>query len=228
METNQGLVKSIAFKINQKLPPQVELDDLIAYGQIGLAQAARDFDPSLGYAFSTFAYHRIRGAILDGLKQMSWFKIHDYYNSQYERTASEVAQAESQQENDEQDGTVQEEAEHFESTVKKMAMVYLLSDRQKSVNADEQGDSDFFVDEHSPQGETTAMQSELTRQLWQAVDELPEDGATLIRSIYQENMTLQDAAKKLNISKGWASRLHGRTLDRLADNLKQRGITSPN
>ena len=76
IESCQGLVRSLAWKIHQKLPRGVDLDDLIAYGQIGLAQAARDFDVSRGGQFSTFAWYRTRGAILDGLAQMSWFTRH--------------------------------------------------------------------------------------------------------------------------------------------------------
>ncbi len=49
IEENQGLVRSLAATIHRKLPPYVELDDLIAYGQVGLAEAARDFDPVLQF-----------------------------------------------------------------------------------------------------------------------------------------------------------------------------------
>ena len=68
----QGLVHSLAAGIARSLPVRADMDDLIAYGELGLAQAARDFDPAIGVAFTTFAYHRIRGAIYDGLAQMTW------------------------------------------------------------------------------------------------------------------------------------------------------------
>ena len=60
IEECQGLVRSLALQIKTKAPASIELDDLISYGQIGLAEAARDFDPDRGFRFSTFAYYRMR------------------------------------------------------------------------------------------------------------------------------------------------------------------------
>ena len=57
----QGLVRSIALKVHRNLPDFLDVEDSIAYGQIGLAEAARDFDPSQGHQFSTYAYYRVGG-----------------------------------------------------------------------------------------------------------------------------------------------------------------------
>ncbi len=65
ISSHQGLVKSIALKITESLPTQFELDDLIGYGQVGLAEAAQEFDPARGVRFATYAYYRVRGAIYD-------------------------------------------------------------------------------------------------------------------------------------------------------------------
>ena len=70
IEDNQGLVRSLAKRIHRGLPSHVEFEDLVSYGQAGLAEAARSFDPEVGSQFSTFAYYRIRGAIYDGLAKM--------------------------------------------------------------------------------------------------------------------------------------------------------------
>ena len=93
IEENQGLVRSLALKIHRKLPPHVELDDLVAYGQIGLAEAARDFDPSRGGRFSTYAYYRIRGAIYDGLSKMNWFSRSEYRRIRYNQMANDTLEA---------------------------------------------------------------------------------------------------------------------------------------
>lgn len=68
----QDLVCALARKIHNGLPPHISYDDLVAYGQVGLAESARSFRPEQGVRFSTFAYYRIRGAIYDGLSKMSW------------------------------------------------------------------------------------------------------------------------------------------------------------
>ncbi|MGV2335702.1 MAG UNVERIFIED_CONTAM: hypothetical protein LVR18_16830 [Planctomycetaceae bacterium] len=58
----QGLVRTIAWRVHQRLPKTVDLDDLIGYGQVGLAEAARDFDETKGSQFVTYAWYRVRGA----------------------------------------------------------------------------------------------------------------------------------------------------------------------
>ena len=66
------LVKKIAYHMVSKLPPSVEVDDLIQAGLIGLMEAARNYDPTAGAQFETFATQRIRGAMLDELREADW------------------------------------------------------------------------------------------------------------------------------------------------------------
>src|SRR5579872_1240386 len=72
IESCQGRVRSLALQVSRKFHGQFELDDLIADGQVGLAEAAQDFQPDRGAQFSTYAYYRVRGAIYDGISRMSW------------------------------------------------------------------------------------------------------------------------------------------------------------
>lgn len=65
-------VCSPAVQIHRKLPASIELDDLIAYGQLGIVEAAHSYDSSRGCQFSTDAYYRIRGSIYDGVAMMTW------------------------------------------------------------------------------------------------------------------------------------------------------------
>src|ERR1035437_5240084 len=90
IEECQGLVRSLASRIHHKLPPHVDIDDLVAYGQMGLAEAARDYDPGRETQFSTFAYYRIRGAIYDGLAKMSWFSRIEYRRRRKRQMAGQV------------------------------------------------------------------------------------------------------------------------------------------
>jgi RNA polymerase sigma factor for flagellar operon FliA len=68
VESYLPLVGAIARTVSQRLPPSVEVDDLVQDGVLGLIGAVRRYDPSRGVVFSTYAGHRIRGAILDGLR----------------------------------------------------------------------------------------------------------------------------------------------------------------
>ena len=92
----QGLVRSLARSIHRKLSPQADFEDLVAYGQVGLAEAARSFDPSIGSRFSTFAYYRIRGAIYDGLTKMAWFSRSQYNQIRTEQTTNDVLRLENE------------------------------------------------------------------------------------------------------------------------------------
>ncbi|MGH9631100.1 MAG: sigma-70 family RNA polymerase sigma factor, partial [Bryobacteraceae bacterium] len=66
------LVKAIAVRVHENLPVHVDLDDLIHAGVLGLFDAATKYDPDKQVAFSSYAKHRIKGAILDSLRQLDW------------------------------------------------------------------------------------------------------------------------------------------------------------
>ncbi|MCU1312087.1 MAG: fliA [Candidatus Angelobacter sp.] len=65
-------VKFIARRIHDRLPPHVELDDLVNAGVIGLMDAMKKYDPAKKVMFKSYAQFRIRGAILDSLREMDW------------------------------------------------------------------------------------------------------------------------------------------------------------
>ena len=90
IEECQGLVRTLAQQVRGKSPRHVELDDLIAYGQVGLAEAARDFDAARGHRFSTFAYYRIRGSIYDGLSKLCGVSRGHYQHVRYQQMAGDV------------------------------------------------------------------------------------------------------------------------------------------
>lgn len=88
--SHQGLVRAVAWKLHRRAPHHVELDDLIAYGQIGLLQAIERFNETRGLKFATFAWHRVRGAILDGLGKMAWFDRIAFEKGTYELPSNEI------------------------------------------------------------------------------------------------------------------------------------------
>src|SRR5437588_765920 len=66
------LVKTIAIRVHESLPVHVDLDDLIHAGVLGLFDAVIKYDNSKNVVFHAYAKHRIKGAILDSLRQMDW------------------------------------------------------------------------------------------------------------------------------------------------------------
>ncbi|MEZ4652046.1 MAG: sigma-70 family RNA polymerase sigma factor [Candidatus Eisenbacteria bacterium] len=90
VEQYRSFVTALAKKILKSLPSFVELEDLEAYGTIGLIESSRRFDPSRGVQFKTFAYYRIRGAIYDGIRKMAWFEKEPNADVVYEAASNEV------------------------------------------------------------------------------------------------------------------------------------------
>ena len=203
----QGLVRSIAWKIHQKLPSSVELDDLIGYGQVGLAEAAKSYDPARGFQFTTFAYYRIRGSILDGLSTMSWFNKADYNSGRYERMANELLNDASGQRDADHDS----DREWFGTTTRSLSMVYLMSQMTS-----EDGGMPEVIDDGSRDPQEQAETEDVCGRLMSLVGELPEQEKALMQSVYFEGLTLKDAGERIGISKAWASRLHTRILNSLA------------
>ncbi|MEM7708355.1 MAG: RNA polymerase sigma factor FliA [Pseudomonadota bacterium] len=72
IEEHTGLIKKIALHLAARVPPTVDMDDLIQAGAIGLLESAQRFDPSHGASFATYASIRIRGAMLDELRRYDW------------------------------------------------------------------------------------------------------------------------------------------------------------
>jgi len=198
----QGLVRSIAWKIHQKLPRNIELDDLIGFGQIGLSEAARDFDQQRGVQFTTYAYYRVRGAILDGLSSMAWFTKADYNRGRYEQAANAILEARPDDDIPEDDVT------WLGQTTRVLSMTYIMT----QWGTDSPGKA--FSETETPCDAAEA--NDLKQLLRSIVDDLPEQQQQLIRGIYFEGLSIKEAGERIGISKAWASRLHTRTLDSLA------------
>src|SRR4051812_46083884 len=82
-------VRSIAGKIKKTVAKEIDFEDLVEYGMIGLLEAADRYDPKFGANFMTFAYYRIHGAIYDGLRGMGWMSRSEYAKARFEERANE-------------------------------------------------------------------------------------------------------------------------------------------
>ena len=217
----QGLVRSLALKIHRKLPSQVDLDDLISYGQIGLAEAARDFDPARGSQFSTYAYYRIRGAIYDGVSKMSWHSRAHYNRVRYQQMANETLRVEGEGGQESAPATLEGDVRWFRDVTRALAVVHLTTHGE---TRSESG-PEALEDKSAPEPSATAIAEETSRKLHELIEALPPEAGQLIKATYFEGLTLQEAGKRLGISKSWASRLHAKTLQRLARSLRLIGAS---
>jgi RNA polymerase sigma factor for flagellar operon FliA len=212
----QGLVRSMAVQISRKFPPHVELEDLIEYGQVGLAEAARDFDPDLGGQFSTYAYYRVRGAIYDGMAKMAWFNRGRYQSLRHQQRANDLLLEDARQRPADRLPGTDNEIRCFRDLSRALTVIYLVA--QPGVGAGISADS--LVD-CSAEGPAAAVISrEMSEKLTQLIEALPPQESALIKATYFEGLTLQEAGRRLGFGKGWASRLHARVLRRLARSLQ--------
>jgi RNA polymerase sigma factor FliA len=211
----QGLVRSLALRIQKGLPRHLELDDLISYGQVGLAEAARDFDAARGGQFTTFAYYRIRGAIYDGVSKMSWVSRSQYRRLKYQQLADETLRLNSES------GVEEGALAWLKDVTGALAIVYLST----RAAAGEQSESMDLEDPAGVSPQDAAIERETNRRLCELIDALPSESRELIRATYFEGLTLTEAGQRLGIGKAWASRLHARTLQRLARALRLAGVS---
>jgi RNA polymerase sigma factor for flagellar operon FliA len=219
----QPLVYSLASKIYRHIPVRVDLNDLIAYGEVGLAEAARDFNPEQGNRFTTYAYYRIRGAIYDGLSKMSWTSRARYKKLRYEQMANEALSQETGSQGIDSaadTGTLEGDARWLRNVTEKLAVVYLVTQGEERG-----GIRDSTLVDPRGSAATIVAHREISQRLRELVDALPAVEQRLIRTIYFEGATLQEAATRVGLSKSWASRLHGRILEKLARLLRKMGAS---
>lgn len=223
IERHQGLVRSLALSVHRRMyaQPHVTLDDLVGYGQVGLAEAARDFDPTRGNQFSTFAYYRVRGAIYDGLSKMTWMGRAQCDRTHYEQMSTSILETESEQTSTANPGTAAE-MRTVRNVSRALAVVYLTT---HGTDAGGEPSEMAMADSEDPEVTEIAIMHEVEETLHRCIDALPPKAGALIRATYFEGRTLQDAGHSLGLSKSWASRLHARTLQELARSLRCAGVS---
>lgn len=199
IEDNQGLVFYLAARIHRFLPVRHELDDLIGNGMVGLAEAAKKFKPGRGAQFSTFAFRRIQGAIYDGLAKNSWMS-----RARYRRYVRE-SQCANEKSHEEPTEDADEEWTAPEATVQELTSEHL----------------EQISDQEEPE-EVEIVRQETEDILCELIDRLPDRERQLIKCVYFDSLSLQEAADRIGVSKSWASRLHAKIIDKLGSEIKSR------
>lgn len=223
------LVKYIAGRLVVHLPAMVELDDLISYGVFGLLDAIEKFDYSRGVKFETYAYTRIRGAILDGLRAMDWVP------QSLRKRAKEVETAYWQlYHRDGQAPTDQAVAEalgmaktEFDELSRRLSTTTVLSLDDIFGTGDDSDGSlslrDLLADPQSPDPLAAVEVTEAHRRLAAAIAALPERDQLIISLYYYEGLTVKEIAEVLSLSASRISQIHTRAILRLRGSLQHDG-----
>ncbi|MBT6177648.1 MAG: sigma-70 family RNA polymerase sigma factor [Deltaproteobacteria bacterium] len=203
-------VRSIAGKVRKKLPPDIEFDDLVEYGMIGLLEAAQRFDPEAGANFMTFAYYRIRGAVYDGLRSMGWMSRTEYAKARFEERANEyLAAVAFAEESGEQapENPFEHAVQDLAAAVEGLAAVYLTAiDGTEGLQLE---------DTNNPLPEEALGLEQARALVRKTIAGLGDQERQLMEMYYYREMSLQEVGDHLGLSKSWTSRLHGRVVDKL-------------
>lgn len=219
IDQSQGMIRAIATKISSRLPPTVNYDDLVSYGQLGLMQAVYSFQTDKNVTFQTFAYHRIRGAMYDGLGKMNWTSRVISLRIRAEKLSADLLEQQlDANRRAEAAESLSADADWLLRTTERIAVVHLLTDSSDDGN----GLAVAAVDREVTADEAAAHQ-ELCNLLKEHVARLPDTERQLILLTYFEGKTLTEAADDLGKSKSWASRVHARILEKLARSMACHG-----
>jgi RNA polymerase sigma factor for flagellar operon FliA len=207
-------VRSLAATVRKQFSAQLELEELVAYGQIGLLEAAERFDPKVGANFLTFAHYRIKGAIYDGLRKMGVLRGGDARNAFVgERASAYLGNlSDREQGGGNRGGSIDDDVMDISNAVAGLAMVFATSL--------EGADAGGFSDESLPADQRLELEQMRTR-VRAAIEKLPEKERRLLQGYYFQGKTLEEAGAEIGQSKSWASRLHARAIERLKELLEE-------
>jgi RNA polymerase sigma factor FliA len=213
VESHLDLARKAAGMIYPRVRDHVEFEELVALANVGLADAASKFDPDRGAAFSTYAWYRVQGAIVDGLRKQSnlprrvWARLvalraaSDYLENRAERDAGATKQGKPPAEGADALAAVKSAL----SAIRTMYVTSLEGLRETGYDAADD----------APAADDRLHTGRLSARLREALAALPDRERALVTKHYWEGKNLLEAGEELGISKSWASRLHAQAVERL-------------
>src|SRR5438309_5338805 len=188
------LIKHIAHRVATRLPANVEIRDLINAGVIGLLDAIEKFEPERNIKFKTYAEVRIRGAILDSLRNLDWAPRSLRKKSKdLERTYSELTQKLGRPATDEEvSEAMGEDIEDYHALVDQLHGLTLGSFENLSDGDDGENYINYYPDDGSNDPYAKFETSELTALLSEAIEDLPEKERLVLSLYYYEEFTMKE------------------------------------
>ena len=220
------LVKRLAHQMKAKLPPSVEVDDLVQAGMMGLLDAINRYEENHGAQFETYAVLRIRGAMLDELRSSDWMPRSTRANMRKVEQAMATLQ--------QQLGRPPSESEVAKSLKLSLADYQdLLGDSgghqlvyYEDFHDDEGGDS--FLDRHAVDDADplkSLLDTDFRQTVIDAIDALPPREKMLMGLYYEEELNLKEIGAVMGVSESRVSQLHTQAVARLRTYLRERSWT---
>ena len=221
------LVKAIAIRLYESLPVHADLDDLIHAGMLGLIDGAEKFDERKHILFKSYAKHRIKGAMLDSLRQLDWASRDlRRRHKQLEAITHELAALSADAPNDEAiAGRMGVDVERWRQIAIELRMVGLLSSSSRPADDENQTNPEFAASEDT-QPDTMYIRHELSTVLNQAMQALPVRYQKIVSLYYSGEKTMREIGEILGINESRVSQIHKTALEKMAAVLQSAGIHS--
>ncbi|MEY8875021.1 MAG: RNA polymerase sigma factor FliA [Leptothrix sp. (in: b-proteobacteria)] len=217
------LVRRLAHQMIAKLPANVEIDDLIQVGMIGLTDAMTRFDAAQGVQFETFATQRIRGAMLDELRGTDWMsrgnrKHQRDIEAAVHRLEHKLGRSPQESEIAAEMGIALTDYQDLLNKVRGTQLIYL-----EDIGGSD-GDNDY-LDRHVAADESGDPLAQLNdhrmrQALVDAIKNLPEREQYVMSMYYEEDMNLKEIAAVLGVTESRVCQLHSQSIARLRAKLR--------
>jgi RNA polymerase sigma factor for flagellar operon FliA len=219
------VVKQVASRMKMSLPHSVALDDLVGSGILGLINSVENFNPELGFKFETYAIPRIRGAILDGLRDFDW--VPRSIRSKEKLLESTITALENElgriPTDEEIAGRLEMSLSEYHRLVDDVSATTLLSfDRPLSGDGDQSSNLYDLVADSSRDNPLDLMErKEIRGLLVELINRLPEQEKLVIALYYYEELTLKEIGKVLDISESRVSQIHTKIIMSMKQHIKR-------
>jgi RNA polymerase sigma factor for flagellar operon FliA len=207
----EGFVRGIALQTRAQLGLDAAMEDLVAFGFQGLLEARARFDASKGVQFKAFAYYRVRGAVLDGVRAMARLPRRAYARLKAAEALDRFAESTAQgRATTEQPPNVESNLRAIDAILGRVAAAYTVAVSHE----------DATLGAGSP--EEALLREERAQRMRAALASLPERERRIIQGHYFEGRRFDEVSAELGISKSWGSRVHAHALDLLRRALVER------
>ncbi len=218
------LIKFIAQRIAVRLPPHIELDDLVSAGVMGLIDAIGKFDPSKDTQFKTYAEIRIRGAILDELRALDWVprsvrQRATEISQAYAAVEQRVGRAATDDEVAQELGMTVEEFHKQLGNAKSAPLLSIEDLGGMGKDGEKRDIMEVLAGSPDTDPQMMARVSEVREIIARAIDQLPEKERLLVSLYYYEELTMKEIGEVLGITESRVSQLHTRAVMRLRGKL---------
>jgi RNA polymerase sigma factor for flagellar operon FliA len=211
-------VKYIARRIHERLPQHVPFDDLLHAGIVGLIDALHKFDASKNVRFASYAKFRIRGAILDSLRDMDWSprdlrRKARRLEATMQKLQTELGHSASEPELAKAMGMSLEEFQHMLDEIRGLEVGSLQIESLEDGHETDLSETIPGPADHDPL--TLYMQGERKQMLANAIAELPEREQQVLALYYQEELTMKEVGAVLGVGESRVSQIHSVAVARL-------------